>query len=482
MILAAKAGIRVFATGGIGGVHRGAEVTMDISADLKELSQTPVTVVCSGVKSILDIPKTLEVLEYHGVPVFGYKTEIFPAFFTNDSGYKSPLLATSSLDIARAMICQDDLGGLSGQGMLVAVPNPSPADTLHIEECIQQALREAEAASIRGAAVTPFVLSRVKDLTKGSSLDANISLVCNNARVASEIAVEYAPLAIASLQEGKRKQQSQFFASSQHTSISVSSRASVPSSSSSSGSSSTSPPALKNKTSVIVFGGAVVDQMMVPSRAGQLSTSANTPRLIMSTSNPGTISISYGGVGRNIAEGLARLGYCTPTLVTAVGTDPSGHGLLQHAMKAGIDISEVIQTEEKGEQSHTATYAAVHDHTGDLVVAIADMDIFHKLITPQVVRKFEQRIRSSELVVVDGNVSPGAFSAVASMCSQFDVPLFFEPTSVHKCTLPIIANSLSKVCSGASSCVIQSIHPNPCLSCQIRSTLLNRISQSCAKC
>lgn len=438
MILASMAGIRVFATGGIGGVHRGAEITMDISADLKELSQTPVTVVCSGVKSILDIPKTLEVLEYQGVPVFGYQTETFPAFFTNESGCKSPLVASSPLEIARAMICQYDLDGLNGQGILVGVPNPNPGNTLHIENAIHQALKEADLNAIRGNAVTPYVLSRVKDLTGGESLEANIALVKNNAAIAADIAIEYAPLSKAAKEELSRirKQPTSSFE------LNLPTNTSPPESSTSTPPSPgecptpLSPLPLSSR-SVVIFGGAVIDQMMTP---------LNSHPLILHTSNPGNISYSYGGVGRNIAEGVAQLGTSTPYLVTAIGNDAHGVNLLKDCQSKGINMAFVTQSSS----SHsTAVYSAVHDHTGDLVVAIAAMDIFQQLLTPDILKSqthLQNILKSScELVVLDGNVSIELFSTVSAFCAQYDIPIFFEPTSVPKCILPIASNCLHHV-------------------------------------
>jgi pseudouridylate synthase / pseudouridine kinase len=445
MIFAAKCGIRVFATGGIGGVHRGAEITMDISADLKELSQTPVTVVCSGVKSILDIAKTLEVLEYQGVPVYGYQTKSFPAFFTNTSGCQSPLVATTSLEIARAMICQDDLNGLNGQGMLVGVPNPSPGDTLHIEEAIQQALIEAHADGIHGNTVTPYVLARVKELTGGRSLEANISLVKNNAAVAADIAMDYAPLARAAHEERMReKKKSNPHFVSTATATAASSSSSSPSSTSFSTSSvqtpsPVSPPPPISSQSVVVFGGAVVDQMMTP---------LPSQPLLLHTSNPGNISWSYGGVGRNIAEGLAQLGSFIPFLVTAIGSDANGLNLLSDCRLKGINTSFITQSTS----SHhtTAVYSAVHDEAGDLVVAIASMDIFHQIMNSELLKKqlqLQNILKSSfcEMVVMDGNISVDLFSAVSAVCAQNDLPIFFEPTSVPKCIVPILANCLHHV-------------------------------------
>jgi len=189
MIGAARAGIRVFATGGIGGVHRKAEETFDISADLDELSRTGVIVVCAGAKAILDIPKTLEVLETRGVPVVTYDSPVFPAFWSRDSGLKSPLTLNSPAAIANFQHMRDQLG-VDG-GMLIANPVPE-ADEIAREEMeiyIARALDNAERDEIAGKAVTPYLLDSLFHLTDGRSLKTNIALVENNARLAAEIAV-----------------------------------------------------------------------------------------------------------------------------------------------------------------------------------------------------------------------------------------------------------------------------------------------------
>lgn len=186
MICAHLAGISVFATGGIGGVHRGAETTFDISADLIELATTPVTVVCAGAKAILDIPKTLEYLETHGVPVITYGQDEFPAFWSRSSGIKSPLRMDDAKLIAKSAQMRARLGLRGGQ--LVANPIPAvheiPFD--HIAPIIEAALRDAQ--GIAAKSVTPFLLDRMYEMTKGRSLDANIALVLNNARLGAEIA------------------------------------------------------------------------------------------------------------------------------------------------------------------------------------------------------------------------------------------------------------------------------------------------------
>jgi pseudouridine-5'-phosphate glycosidase len=194
MIIAHMAGIRVFATGGIGGVHRGAETTMDISADLEELGQTPVMVVCAGAKSILDLGLTLEYLETKGVPVVGYQTKELPAFYTRTSGFNVDYRMDSPAELAKAFKTQNDLGFPAG--MLVANPIPEeyamPLEV--ITAAIDKAIAESVEKGIKGKETTPFLLARVSELTGGDSLASNIQLVFNNARLAAKTAVEYCNL------------------------------------------------------------------------------------------------------------------------------------------------------------------------------------------------------------------------------------------------------------------------------------------------
>jgi len=191
MIIAHLAGVRIFATGGIGGVHRGATATMDISADLPELAQTPVAVVSAGAKSILDLPLTLEYLETHGVPVIGYKTDEFPAFYTRSSGLQVDYRLDTATDIAALLHAQWDAGLRAG----VLVANPVAAefesDPALIERALEAALEAAAEKGIRGKAITPFLLAFIEQATGGISLATNIELVCNNARLGAEIAVAY---------------------------------------------------------------------------------------------------------------------------------------------------------------------------------------------------------------------------------------------------------------------------------------------------
>ena len=191
MKCASLVGISVFVTGGIGGVHRGSENTMDISGDLIELSRTNVAVVCAGIKSILDIPRTLEFLETHRVPVIGYRTDEFPAFFTINSGHSVHMRINSAEEIARSIRLKWEIGLEGG----VVIANPvlldDSMDEVVIEGAIKNSLRDASEKGIEGKAVTPFLLQKINELTKGESLRTNISLLYNNARLGSKIASAY---------------------------------------------------------------------------------------------------------------------------------------------------------------------------------------------------------------------------------------------------------------------------------------------------
>ena len=189
MMIAYRAGIKVFATGGIGGVHRGAETTMDISADLEELAHTPVMVICAGAKSILDLGLTLEYLETKGVPVLGYGTSELPAFYTRKSGFNVDYRIDTPEELAAIFRAQRDLGIEGGMLVTNPVPEQYSMDPDVINKAIDQAVAEANAQGIHGKATTPFLLARIKDLTGGDSLDSNIQLVLNNARLAAKVAI-----------------------------------------------------------------------------------------------------------------------------------------------------------------------------------------------------------------------------------------------------------------------------------------------------
>ena len=195
MLIAVRCGIAIFATGGIGGVHRGAEQTFDVSADLVELGRTPVAVVSAGAKSILDIGKTLEVLETQGVPVLGYRTDAFPAFYARDSGHKVDRRIDTPEALAQVIHAQRRLGLQSGILIANPVPEEGALPAGEIDARIAEACREAEAAGVSRKELTPFLLARINELTGGRSLKANIALISNNAALAAEVAVAYAQVA-----------------------------------------------------------------------------------------------------------------------------------------------------------------------------------------------------------------------------------------------------------------------------------------------
>ena len=194
MILAADAGVEFFVTGGIGGVHRGAESTFDISADLEELARTDVTVICAGAKAILDLPKTLEVLETKGVPVLGYQTDELPAFYTRTSGLKVDYNIKDYADAAAIVKAKRDFGLHGGVLITNPIPEEYSYDPDEISRVIEEAIQEMDSKGIKGKECTPFLLARIAEMTGGRSLEANIQLVFNNAAVGTGLACEYAKL------------------------------------------------------------------------------------------------------------------------------------------------------------------------------------------------------------------------------------------------------------------------------------------------
>ncbi len=194
MMIAHMAGIQIFATGGIGGVHRGAETTMDISADLEELANTPVMVVCAGAKSILDLGLTLEYLETHGVPVLGYQTKELPAFYTRRSGFQVDYRIDSPTELAKVFKVQRDLGLKGGVLVTNPIPEQYAMDFDVINKAIDEAIADSVQDGIKGKATTPYLLAKVKDLTGGDSLASNIQLVYNNAKLAAQTACEFCKL------------------------------------------------------------------------------------------------------------------------------------------------------------------------------------------------------------------------------------------------------------------------------------------------
>jgi len=431
MLLADMAGVRVFVTGGIGGVHRGGELSLDISADLCELGRTPVCVVCAGAKSILDIPRTLEFLETQGVAVLALGTDEFPAFFTRRSGCPAPTRVETAHEAAAVVHASSTLGLSSGTLVAVPIPESAEAEAGKVQGAIEQALAEAGAAGVAGRDTTPFLLKRIAELTGGDSLASNIALIKNNAAVGAQIATSLAELQRRTAPGGRLRGGG---------------------GGGDSGGAEGALPHSRNDRQPIVVGGAVADLVASPAAGSTV---------LLRTSSPGTLRVSPGGVGRNIAEGLARLG-AHPLLLAAVGDDAFGDQLLSHAASlqgemgvgsyryggeggsesggeggggfggsggvCGIDVSRVLRV--SGER--TATYTAVMDHTSDLIAAIADMDV-HRHVTPEYVRTaLGSALDGAPLCVADANLSGAALQELARLAAASQTPLWLEPVSVSK--------------------------------------------------
>ena len=372
MIAADIAGIDVFVTGGVGGVHRGVEATMDVSADLAELGKTPVVVVCAGVKSILDIPRTLEYLETQGVAVMCWKTDRFPAFFTLDSGEAAPNRVDSASDVADWINVNGKLGMRTGA--VVAVPNPDPADRETIDKALETALREVSEKEIGGKEATPYLLQRMNELTGGESLRSNIALVRNNAAVGAKIAVA----------ASRNKHHRRSFATSARP---------------------------------LVVGGSTMDVVSTSSGA-----------LTIGTSNIGVVTHSHGGAGRNVCEAMGRLA-ARPLFISVLGDDDAGSAIIDGLAGANVDASGVIIS-----RGRTAVYNAVLDGDGDLVAAIADMDIMEKMKLEGLATALNNVKTKPSLIILDGNLDSDALALACHHWKDENARVWFEPTSVAKST------------------------------------------------
>jgi len=452
MVLAHGAGITTFVTGGSGGVHRGGESSMDISADLIQLSQTPVVVVSAGIKSILDIRRTLEVLETYGVPTVSFSDE-FPAFFSPNSGIMSPRKVDSPIEVSRMYWAARDLQ--LPCGMLVAVPNPTPADGQEVEEAIHQALSELQ-GQVEGRDVTPYVLKRVTELTGGKSLESNIALVKNNAQVGAEISLEISKemkhrcmneSILHHPVEGQQGRPMEWPKSVVSSKKEPTWRTESPPVSSIKDIAEV--PTVINKHEspvVVVMGGAVMDIMASPAPGAPL---------IAGTSNPGKCVESDGGVGRNIAEVLARLCFNSSQILfyTAVGgQDDFGRGLLERLESHGVlttttglpgDTSEdekdiYTQSNTSNDEQNTktvtivnhartATYLAVLDEHRELFAAIADMDVLEYIPAPSI-----DVLMHSKFLVLDSNPAMDRLIVAVYRANLTNTTVIWEPTSVPK--------------------------------------------------
>ncbi|XP_039745454.1 pseudouridine-5'-phosphate glycosidase isoform X2 [Pararge aegeria] len=360
IIAAELADIPIFVTGGIGGVHREGEVTMDVSADLTELGRSKTLVVCSGVKSILDIGRTLEFLETQGVTVCSFgESNDFPAFYTTRSGYRAPNRASDALHAAQILYAAHNIHLSSGIVIAVPVPEEYAMNSGIIETAIKNALVDANKQDIRGKEVTPFLLAAVSAATGGASLDANIALIKNNAKVGADIAVQFQKLRnVDNLENafniGFSKSPGKCTTNSSrrfHTSCAMRIKGEEN--------------MINNDSEgdVLVIGGANVDRTYrVTEESFQLDGSTH----------PCKTEQCGGGVGRNIAEALWRLRDGRVRLLTAIGDDADGKYIENIA--PGLILNDCVV-----KSARTAKYAAVFDGKGECLLGLGDMDIHSQI-------------------------------------------------------------------------------------------------------
>uniref|UniRef100_A0A8H8CQV5 Carbohydrate kinase PfkB domain-containing protein n=1 Tax=Psilocybe cubensis TaxID=181762 RepID=A0A8H8CQV5_PSICU len=425
LVFTALAGIKVFATGGLGGVHRGGEKSLDISADLPELTRCPVGLVSSGVKSILDIPRTLEYLETLGVPVITYnQSKEFPAFFSRHSGQNVPWNMDNPSVVAEMLFAQHQLG--MQNGALIAVPIPEEYEEIgkEIQEYVNQAVLESERNGISqsGKDATPWLLSRIAELSAGKSLPSNIALLENTALVGGQIAVKYQELVNRAAYTSGNKSSSIFHPQSTPSASSFSDH--------SNGENAHHPPA-----NVVVIGSAAVDI------TSQEHPNTNSALAVHSTA-PGRVNLTLGGVGRNIAEAShrimeARFPSLSTVLISSVGRDAFGHLLVDKFNEFGIRTDGLIRLDHA-----SAVCNMVLDSKGTLVGGVADMTIV-KTMTSDVILPLLKK-HTPTIVAVDGNLSPETITSIVEYCEIHAIKEnSSEPTSVIKSTaiLPAIKSS-----------------------------------------
>ncbi|KAK0346571.1 hypothetical protein LTR91_020492 [Friedmanniomyces endolithicus] len=453
MILAHKAGIRIFATGGLGGVHRGAEHSMDVSADLTELGRTPVAVISSGCKSFLDIPKTLEYLETQGVAVAtfadGRENDVdFPAFWSRDSGVRSPAVVRDEAEAARVIYAHVSLGLQSGLHFANPIPERYSIPRAQMETTIAQALREAETAGAIGAASTPYILAKIKDLTGSKSVEANKALVEANVIRGTRVAVALQKLEMAGSGEDNRPDRPESQANgsgSNYTSTGVSLESSAP------------PPELSTKPgqvipttttskiaalssvhgapTVFVAGSLNVD--LSCDFTPQSSSSSLSPEL--HTSNPATIMQSLGGVAHNIARAAHLMG-ANVRLCSAVGDDLSGKAALEALTASGMSAAGIkVMPAESG--SRTSQYVAINDKNKGLVLAMADVSILEdtkegSAISTSLEHFWLPQLRQARPthLVLDANWPPRHLSRWLRAGASTASHITFEPVSNAKST------------------------------------------------
>ncbi|KAF8455479.1 Indigoidine synthase A like protein-domain-containing protein [Terfezia claveryi] len=423
MILAELAGIKVFATGGLGGVHRGAEGTMDISADLTELGRTNVAVISSGSKAFLDLEKTLEYLETQGVLVstFGKHGERveFPAFYSRGSGLLSPTVIETAKDAAAIIHVSHTLGLTSGQLFCNPIPKEHEIPTSKIAAIITGAVEKARQEGITGKENTPYILARIKEKSGGSSIPANKALVMDNARVGAQVAVELALLE-----------------TSAGTFMPPAHSAALPTPPSNPQLSSSPPPTPpsstsffveesdKDKADLLIIGSIAIDYTCT------YFPSSSSPKPSLATSNPCAITETIGGVGHNVFT-AADIPPPGPKvrLITALSSDLTGQSLLCVLKSRGVDTSGILVHDPSVGVS-TARYIALNDDKRELFTAAADMRIVEEIGTEHLRKEVERA--KPKWVCIDGNLSPQAISEVVRVSNGVGAKVAFEPTSMQK--------------------------------------------------
>jgi pseudouridine-5'-phosphate glycosidase/sugar/nucleoside kinase (ribokinase family) len=416
MILARKAGIKIFATGGLGGVHRGGENSMDVSADLTELGRTPVAVVASGCKGFLDIQRTLEYLETQGVPVATFAdgrnagTRVdFPAFWVRDSGFKSPMTVENTRQAAELVHAQfNELGVDTGILFANPIPTGDAIPKALINECIEEAVLSAEKAGAAGKDNTPWVLSKILELTQGKSLVANKSLVSNNVKTGTLIAGEL--LEIEKSKPAPKTYKSASIQREDTDQITVAADAL----------SEVNP--LSSK--IIVAGALAVD---FACDYAPFDKSSTTPS--MHTSNPASISSALGGVGYNVAK-AAKLLQGNISFCSMVGNDMAGNMAMEELKAQGFDKSGVFR---HGSNLRTSQYVAVNDSNRDLVLAMADMGMMEQP-EPQFHERWASLVENTKpkWVALDANWSADSISQWLDLARKCNARTAFEPVSVAK--------------------------------------------------
>ncbi|EEH19301.2 hypothetical protein PABG_01620 [Paracoccidioides brasiliensis Pb03] len=434
-VLAHLAGIKVFATGGLGGVHRGGESTMDISADLTELGRTPIALISSGCKSFLDIRRTLEYLETEGVLVGTFAdgrvgSVDFPAFYTRDSGIKTPKVIHDEVEAAAIIYAQSRLNMSSGMVFANPVPEKFSFPKQEVDHIIEQALEFSQLEGIYGSDNTPFILSKIKELSGGKSVAANTALVEYNVERGTKVAVELAKLEAGRSAERNRHMPG-YLGTSPRSPGSPTTGYTIREQSIFTTVDTKPAQGVADKTNVLVAGSLAID--LACDYTPLSKTGGDTPAL--HTSNPSVISQSLGGVGHNVALAASYVG--SPVLLCSiVADDLSGRAALAAIEKSRANIhSQGIQILSSTSGVRTAQYVSINDAKRDLMLAMADMSIME---TPEKSLDFGsfwdplvQRARP-KWVVVDANWSPDVLSKWISLAKSHGAKTAFEPVSTTK--------------------------------------------------